>query len=338
MRCAATIVALLLAAGGCASASPDPSPAAEAEAEAEDLPEAPPSGSFVVLRAGTRLFRRPSDEAPSFVFAPQQSTSFDDFRSFEVVGRQGHWIRIRNVPDTMPKRHCARGWEDLNHFAIELWVREVDVQRVTVKPVFAEFDDGTSVMLAAGTPVDPHDAEQWTALGLGASARLPLRRADVGTSYRPGALYAPDGSFMDADTKLELGGIPIDTRPLMHGRSIRGDEDVRRDDGTLVTVGTRCAELKVLARGEKVPPEVVESEMEARTAAAADVEPFEGRWLFEAGAEVFWRDGQPAGKLVEAHAFHSPPSVDSDRRCFEHAGTTLCLRADAMTFTNVAAE
>ena len=328
MRPAAIIVGLLLVGCSGTRSSDDAEPAAKAE----PTPEAATPEGFVVLRAGASLFRRPSAEAPSFVFDPRTTASFvDEFRAFEVIGHEGHWIRIRNLDAAEAKEHCVRGWEALEHFEIDLWVREGDVQRVTRRSAVAEFGDGTSVMLAAGTPVQ-RDGAQWIALGLGASARLPMRADAVAPFYRPGAMYEPKGSVdtLPRDTKLELGEHAIDTRLLLGTDAIATYERVRRDDGTLVTVGTRCAELKVLARGQTAPIEDVDAEIAARTAALDELESGAGRWSFESGAEVFWDDGEPAGKLVAAHAFVHPPSVDSDRRCFTHAGLRLCLRADGM--------
>jgi hypothetical protein len=165
----------------------------------------------------------------------------------------------------------------------------------------------------------------WLAVGPGASALVPLREDAVGSFYRPAALHEPGEAIatVPRTATLELGGHAIDSAALI-GRiitSLFGEDsvdifaDVRRDDGTLVTVGTRCVEPKL------------EADMLDRDPLPLDVD----GWTFDRGAKVFWDDGEPAGKVIATHVFVEPASVDSDRRCFDHARLNLCLRAEEAT-------
>jgi hypothetical protein len=135
---------------------------------------------------------------------------------------------------------------------------------------------------------------------------------------------------LPADAGLQLAGLPIDSAVLVREGAIPTYARVQGDDGTRVTVGTRCAELQVLARGQARTVEDLDAAIAEREAILAGMEAERGTWAFEAGAEVFWDDGERAGQLVAPHAFDREPRLDSDRRCFAYAGLTLCVRADDM--------
>jgi hypothetical protein len=346
---AAVIAALVGSAWGLAACEDDGAPttpgsetATRPSAQAEVAKPTPqePSG-FVVLSAGTPLHRRPSAEAALTTFDPRTSGSFGEaFGAFEVVGHEAEWIRIRNLRAAEAEQHCALGWEAMQDFALTFWVRKTSLQSVTRRPVVKTFDDGTSVMLAAGTPMmlteSDGDALRWTALGPGASAEVLLPEDAVGPFYRPSALYAPASavSTLPRSTGLELEGRAIDNRPLRGASAIDVFATKERQDAALVTVGTRCAELRVMARGAAPSPlEDLDAEIAEKEASLAALERSSSgrRYALPEGAEAFWPDGEKAGELVAAHTFDSDPSVDSDKRCFEHAQLTLCFRAGDMT-------
>lgn len=296
----------------------------------------------MVVRASTPLHRRPSGEAPSVTFDPRGETNWGEtFGAFEVVDHQDEWIKIRNLASDTGEQHCIRGWQALVDFELDFWVRKADLQVVTRRPVMAKFGNGTSAMVAAGTPLmyasGRGDSRQFTALGPGASAELVVDENGVGAFYRPSSLYKPGDAV---GTLPRETGLVLDERPIRNA-ALRGTGSAidlfakeRRDDGTLVTVGTRCAELKVLARGRAPEPE---GDQDARIAELTaelhglERSPADRGYKFEAGAEVFWFDGEKAGRLAAPHVFDDPPKRNSDKRCFEQADLTLCLRADDMT-------
>jgi hypothetical protein len=330
MRRVAIIPAVLAIACGGTKSSADGDPAPDAATSARDAPRPPadvPDG-FVVLGAYAPLHVRPSAEAPSFAFEPGIA---DGLAAFAVVGNEGDWIRIRNLDAKEATKHCVGGWKALEDFALDFWVRTSDLQRVTVRSVVDKFGDGTSAMLAAGTPVKESGA-MWTALGPGASALVPLRVDAVGRFYRPGALYEPGEvvTSMAREAPLEIGGHAIETNALLGTNAIDVFESTRRDDGTLVGVGTRCVELKALLRGKSPDQFPVEPTLDPPEATGVD----EGDGLeFPAGTKVFWYEGDVAGELVAKHRFIGYARVDSDRRCFPHAGLEVCLRAEDGTRT-----
>jgi hypothetical protein len=330
MRWVAIIPAVLAIACGGTKSSGDGDPAPQAAESAKDAARAPPDvpEGFVVLGAYAPLHVRPSADAPSFAFEPDVP---DGYAAFAVVGNQGDWIQIRNLDAEEAAKHCVGGWNALEDFALDFWVRTSDVQRVTVRSVVDKFGDGTSAMLAAGTPVKESGA-LWTALGPGASAQVPLRVDAVGRFYRPGALYDPPKLLgaMANEAPLEIGGHAIDTNVLLGEDAIDLFESTRRDDGTLVGVGTRCVELKALLRGNAPDQFPVEPTLAPSDAKGID----EGEGLeFAAGTKVFWYEGDAAGKVVAPHRFIGYARVDSDRRCFDHAGVQVCLRAEDGTRT-----
>lgn len=325
MRWVAIIPAALAIACGGTKSSADGDPAPQAAESARGAPPDVPEG-FVVLGAYAPLHVRPSAEAPSFAFQPDVD---DGFSAFAVVGNEGDWIRIRNLDAKESQAHCTGGWKALEDFALDFWVRTSDLQRVTVRSVVDDFGDGTSAMLAAGTPVKENGAT-WTALGPGASAQVPLRVEIVGRFYRPGALYEPGTivTSMAREAPLEIGGHAIDTKVLRGKDAIEVFGSTRREDGTLVDVGTRCVQLEALLRGtspDRFPVEPTLDPVEAK-----GVEAGEGM-EFPAGTKVFWYEGDDAGKLVAPHRFDGYAKVDSDRRCFRHAGLEVCLRAEEGT-------
>ena len=315
---------LAIACGGTKSTD-DGDPAPQAAESAEDAPRPPPDipEGFVVLGPYAPLHVRPSAEAPSFALEPDVA---DAYAAFAVMGTEGDWIRIRNLGAEEAAKHCVGGWKALEDFALDFWVRTSDLQRVTVRTVVDDFGDGTSAMLAAGTPVKENGAI-WTALGPGASAQVPLRVETVGRFYRPGALYDPGDvlSSMAREAPLEIGGHAIDTKVLLGKDAIDVFGSTRRDDGTLVDVGTRCVQLEALLRGKSPDPFAVMPAPDPTDPEGGEA----GEGMeFPAGTKVFWYEGDDAGQLVAPHRFTGYAKVDSDRRCFAHAGLEVCLRAE----------
>jgi hypothetical protein len=156
----------------------------------------------------------------------------------------------------------------------------------------------------------------------------------VGRFYRPSSVYKPGASI---STVPRGTGLLLDGRPLLNEPLFGAGEQVdvfareRREDGALVTVGTKCAELRVLARG--LAPESTD-DLDAEIAQAEELwkeleAPPQGRGhTFAAGTKVFWFDGEPAGTVRESMTFGTTPTTMSDKRCFDHANLTLCFRAD----------
>ena len=322
-------------------ASPPASPPA---APAASVPTTPADyvGQHVLLCAGARLHIAADEDAPSAVLALRGTPP--PTHAMEVVGHHGEFLAVRSA---LSDHRCVDAPSGLAAFDVKLWVRPHDlapVLGVTTEVRGAGQDVAT---LWPGAPVTAHGGRHSVDVG-GLTLTVELDPAVVGTSYGPAPLPAiPAGATaLDTGEAVTWNGIALDEAALLG--SIRGRhpaatvESAAASGRPVATVWARCAELVGTvddARAEIARPEPEAGYVSRRSIAQSE----SGTWRVSPGAAVSWRDGTPAGVVVERHAFARRPSKHGDRSCFEvplaegesaeGSTLTLCVPAREVAFT-----
>jgi hypothetical protein len=155
-------------------------------------PEATPLRGHVLVWHDAKLFAAPDESARSI-----QLATFEASRAARV----GHVVPMRVVSsakggfvevELAGDEDCT--WsrtvvpDDLAR--VRLFVRRADLAPVLVKPFAKSFDDGTSIELAAGTPVVPTEAGTAIASLHGDELEVDVPAASIGYAYTPGKLKA----------------------------------------------------------------------------------------------------------------------------------------------------
>lgn len=314
------------------------------EASPEPAPDAPggPAGleGYVVLEQGTSMFRRPSPEAPFLALHAGDGNTVQRYAAFEVLGNEGAWVQVRTLGPEDATAHCTMGWRTADPFDVRFWVRRSDLVPVTRHSVLARDARDSSVMLAAGTPLESASAEDGSPthrlpeLGI----RVDVAKTSIAKTYRPGPVFG---------VRAPIAGRPLDALPLRFGSD---DVDRRglplttetpprvavfatqtKESDTFISTGSPCAELRVRDPG-------AQGWLRDAAPTADDLPP---RWTTapspggegqraKAGTALFWPDMESAGSLRVDHVFFGIPTKKSDKRCFEIGvgWSRLCVRAD----------
>lgn len=308
--------------------------------------QVPAPTGFALVPRSTTVHQRATEESPAFAVEPGDSTDLEP-RVFRVVGEEAGWIALQNVGADALEKHCVPGWGDLVAYRLRFWVKEQDLLQVTSRPTLQEFENGTSAMLAAGTPVlrnagSPTSSTVRADVLIGGEvlAGMPLDGTAIGRFYEPGPHFIPSKPERILPNEQELtidGGLPLLTAGLngpVPGVDIYGVQP--KNDGAIVTVGTPCAEFRAWA-ATMVEPLAIEGSVEAVLAdvvpePSAAPTPVLPKWKVSADTQVFWSDGEPAGQVIVAQVFDVDPETRGDKRCFsvEPPGVELCFPADAL--------
>ena len=339
IRAAPWLAAVLLLASSCAPR--------RIQWQPREVPEAQRTSSFAVVWAGARFHTAPSADAPVVSLAPggdpREPWARDTFIALRVISERAGWTTLETL-GVDQGAHCAPARPALRPLRLRVHVTSRALVRVTVRDIDQPFQDGTSVALSRGVPLEPLGRGGLYRARLGSmSTVVRLEPSAVGTRYLPSE---PDGASASAVGTLSDGalraGIPIvgqtgrihssAHRPIpIWAVEPRGSESV-------VELRTRCSRLRARVPAHLVGDGWSSSDAVTPTAPAA------GPPSVRAGAPMFWEDGAEAGVVTEPLGLSDEVEGRGATRCFRrltHTDSTnpitLCFRAEDVVDPEAAA-
>jgi hypothetical protein len=295
-----------------AKLAPPPKPPAESPTSAENY-----VGKHVLVAASAplRVGVGPDAYAVRRVL-PSDGTS--GARAFEVVGHRDGLLEV--IPATAEHR-CDVGLEALELAQPRFFVALVELQPVLARQTVVHHEDGTSITLRPGLPVE-QPGNAGLVVASGAQLHAAIDPLDVATAYVPALAPRP------TTATLRLVGAPTlrygthtaaadatwfgDARgPLAISRQADGDD-------ALVEVVHGCATVRARVPGSAVgesggsiigPP--------SPPSRAAGSLLAEAVYFISAGAALSWPDGTTAGRsAVALELVASATRAKKGRRCF----------------------
>jgi len=283
---------------------------------AGDMPTA-----FAVVWAGAPFHVAPDPSSPTVPLMPTASArepwARDTFVALRIVGESGGWATVETLGGD-DDAHCPDPRLALDAFRLRLHVPVRSLVPVTAREVTQSFDDGTSVRIARGVPLENLGRGDLHRARLGElSTVVRLAARDVGTRYLPSA--APEAATPTGLLAIDAlrAGVPI-LGSTGHVQSSEGRGDVavfaREAHGSelLVELRPRCAALRV-----RVPPHVVSDSI--GSAAATALAPSAAPPFVEPGAHIFWPDGRDAGTITRRVSAGEEVEAEGELRCFARA-------------------
>lgn len=316
-------------------------------------PSAPPVGAWVVLEAKATLQLEPNREGASLQLRGELPVVM------RVVAVHGEFFEVETIPD-VSSRGCAYGVGVEDRFTLRWFVSESELGTVLAKPKRVEFDDGTSLELAAGVPVDPSTSD---AVLVGASSvhvRLDDYRETARWYAEPELLPvdAPGSLRLRPRTSLRFGEHST-TASLPHFALAQASEPI--DGGELLTFVGPCGRFRLRAEAGAIDTSTPDAEEEAREefgivhsdpdapeiarrpsgkifGMQADYDPFaptgvceRGRWSIAAGTPVHWATARREAGVVLRPQLLPPDAVEQEGWvCFAVDEFELCADATAL--------
>jgi hypothetical protein len=214
-------------------------PAAAAKLAPEGAPAAAALRGHVLVWHDAKLFAAPDDNARSLALATFEVARTERVGHavpMRVVSTKGAFVEVELAGDqdcTWSRTVVA---DDLAR--VRLFVRRADLAPVLVKPFRQTFDDGSSIELAAGTPVLPTDQATAIVSLHGDEVEVDVPAASIGYAYTPAPLKA---SFTGGKTVK----IAAATKATLGPRSLalsawNGSPVERKGAKTIVALEGRC--------------------------------------------------------------------------------------------------
>lgn len=213
-----------------------------------DPPAAPDNAAVrghVVVWHDATLYAEPADTARTLQLATSEVPRKDRLGHvvpLKVVGAKGSFVEV----ELTGEQDCT--WsrvvvpDDLAR--VRMFVRRADLAQVLTKPFTKSFADGTSIALAAGTPLAATDAGTYIVSLRGDELEVDVPAASVGYSYAA------------AKTRVTIMGgttlaIAPATKAALGERTLaltawQGAPVERRGDATLVALDGGCVTAKVV--------------------------------------------------------------------------------------------
>ncbi len=213
---------------------------------------------FALVRGGATLHTRPDPLAPGidlpFRPYPQGMNRWASQSHAVVVGLQGvEGDYLRVDPFVSALGHCETTLGSYDEVQLSLYVARDAVEVVTARPVESRADDGTSIRLEAGVPLEPMSGGAWKARAFGVEVQLSLPPDAVGHAYWPsGPWVQPESTRrLPPDTVLEYGAQRVEGASYLFG----GNEGAYVYDtaptveprGWAVGVSNECISLRAWA-------------------------------------------------------------------------------------------
>lgn len=207
-------------------------------------------------------------EDATFYLEPWDGGAHVRFSTFGRGRREevGRTVPVRIVSATRtfveiepsPNVGCAARRLELDRRVdgLRLFVKRDDLAPVLHKPYATTFSDGTSVKVAAGTPVLPTASGLYTIAPRGDKLRLAIPHAQVGYLFTNGKvpeLERPAGALVRVDrmTSVKLGGDPFEVRAAW-----LAPKPAKAAEPQLLRWTARCVELVVSVPGAALRPAV----------------------------------------------------------------------------------
>jgi len=232
----------------------------------------------------------------------------DDDRAFALFLRgqeQGDFVSIHPVSEAPHGYSCAEPPASLAPYAITLWVRRSGLARVTTRRVRTEFEDGTTMTVAAGVVL--HDGDR-VRVDPPIDLKANVPSDSVATSFYAQPSFDNDRGFSigSIDGSFRLAGKEWGAEVLEDQRAVYARRASPK--GPLLSLRTRCAQYEVLASGE--PEDLGFGGLGlVGTGAGSGVCEYA-----PSGVPVYFASGVRAG--VTRKALRIPANAGKDRACF----------------------
>lgn len=245
-----------------------------------------------------------------------------------VVQEIGDFVEVRSLGDIEQSTHCgfegaAGGYAAISGrprgptfggYDLRMFVRRQDMVPVLGSQYADSNEDGSSVLLAAGTPIEPHGRSLGVRIG---RLWFPIytQPADLKFSYDAAPVSSAEGGLPDRCDDSATGRLLGEEVSLadVAGRWVLPCSIEQRDDdpGLRVILQDRCARLEV-AVSEDPRPTHGSGGGGMLHADEANVE----TWTLPQGVKALWRDGTPAGTKRTTQTTRVPPEVVGTLSCW----------------------
>ncbi|MEM6290561.1 MAG: hypothetical protein AAGA54_04820 [Myxococcota bacterium] len=236
----------------------------------------------------------------------------------EVARDHGDVVEVHNLGARTRGQHCGWSGRDADKgltvagYDLTMFVRKADLVPVFVANYADSHEDGSVLMVAPGTPVEP--GPQSLAVGVGSSTlRVYSEPSDLGLSYEVEPLEYPSSGLPDncsTDVPARLLGQAFNLESLPYDMQWR----CRIDEGDVPDT------LRVVFHDPCVHVEVIVDENPRTTGGAGGIGMAgsgpKTRWTIEAGAPALWRDGSVAGEKRVRQTTTTPPKRVQGRLCW----------------------
>jgi hypothetical protein len=205
----------------------------------------------VVVWHDALLYAEPSEGARTLQLATLDGARKDQVGhvvALKVVGGKGGFVEV----ELTGQQDCTLSRvvvpDDLAR--VRMFVRRADLAPVLMKPFTKSFADGTSITLAAGTPVAATDAGTYVVSLGGDELEVDVPASSVGFSYTAaksrGAITIADTLAIAPATQATVGERTL-ALTAWHGALVE-----KRGDSTLVAIDRGCASARVLVPSKAV--------------------------------------------------------------------------------------
>ncbi len=226
---------LLLSTSAVAGTKTDPAGAGETEA----------LRGTVLVWHDAKLYAEPNETARTLqlaTFEAARTERVGHVMALQVVSAKGPFVEVELAGDEDCTNSRVVVADDIAR--VRMFVRRADIAPVLVKPFAKTFPDGTSISLAAGTPVVATDAGTFVVSLRGAELELDVPAASVGHAYTP----AKAGNAVMSGQTLAIAAA---TKATLGGRSLaltawKAAPVEKRGDSAVVALEDRCVTAHVV--------------------------------------------------------------------------------------------
>ncbi len=236
-----------------------------------------------------------------------------------IATDHGELVEVHNLDARSRRDHC--GWfgeeprEGLSLAGYELtfFVRKDDLAPVLASIYADSHEDGSVLMVAPGTPVQPGSQSLSVEVG---SATVPVysEPADLALSYVVEDIPSPPEGLpdnCDTDTPARLLGRAFNLDALPWDMTWRCRVDEGDVPGTMrVVLHDRCVHVEAIVE-QNPHTQGGGGGLGMRGSAPAEME-----WTIDAGADAFWRDGTRAGRKRTTQTTTTEPAPTDGRLCW----------------------
>ncbi len=228
---------------------------AEAFHPSEPTPGPESRSRFVLVWDDAPLYRNPRNKRDIEVELELESGRTDRRTQVSPFKAVHSWGTTHYEVESVPLKlepHCYEGAPPQRSHPFQFYAANIDMVELTTEEVQESFDDGTGYRLAAGVAVETTDTGQWVRVG---DVGLPVQVSEdvLGSLYRPSRHFPAVDTGWTAD--IEKGGILGEIK--LGEVTWYGDEQARLQgragvEDPVVTIRTRCAEVRLRIDGERV--------------------------------------------------------------------------------------
>ena len=286
-----------------------------------------PTNTFVLIWFDAPMYKGLDDSNPARAYdfgGDPRTKRPGHFFTMQVLEDRGEWLRVTDPHEWLRENdgssiHCiGSGAFWVEHFAIELWVKQADLVPVLTDTFSNRADDATFVDLFPGTPVI--DGRPWAE---GYHFPLVIPAESVGSRYKPlefgSAAEDREGfSLVNSDdAKFSFGGYPVEWRQEITDYAKSPYFRVAEDRTRSYESGG-CGAFELAFNGH-----MFGTKGGGYGTAESSQKKVDGIEIPK-GTPLFWPSGASAGSVVEAFRQGGSRRSDSARTCLEvPLGTNL---------------